>query len=439
MIKNLALLLFFGLSFLNLSAQTLVKFDKSTLKVSEPYQDGNTKTETFKIGLNLVNPDKKVKYKADPIQISPASTYKKGNYTLVTTKIDELKEENIIEISVTTDSFSDNDGTIIISVNYEDENDTQHIKLQVQDTLVVKNTFPFKAILPKEYTKWHDGKRAEIFIGTNFDFYGKNTTTDWYGGVSVFLPGITDLKFHKEKSKETPKWGINAGLYHSKSFSNFGNQVSSDQEIINRTVTRRFIDTINNVPVPSINYRQDTIKISTTTELNNWGVYGGIMYQFSRFEASDENFVTNIFLGGHAEVIRRSAISTFTFDTLGTGFRTTTAQNLGFRNTLPTTEIRTYYDSYFGLNMPIQFLWKDILDFKLTPCVGFGSASFRSSASTPTPAFYLINFDLLARLGGLKLNLGGEIRGYFPNNSPIITAYLGTSFSIEKLADFIAK
>ncbi|MEI9911355.1 MAG: hypothetical protein WDO71_17855 [Bacteroidota bacterium] len=48
-------------------------------------------------------------------------------------------------------------------------------------------------------------------------------------------------------------------------------------------------------------------------------------------------------------------------------------------------------------------------------------------------------FDLLAKLGGLRLNLGGEVRGYFPNNSPTFTAYIGTAFSIQKLADFVSK
>ena len=67
---------------------------------------------------------------------------------------------------------------------------------------------------------------------------------------------------------------------------------------------------------------------------------------------------------------------------------------------------------------------------------GFGTAGYSKSGNSFF-SFYLIQFDLLAKLGGLSLNIGGEIRGYYPNEPPIISAYLGTSFSISKLKDFV--
>jgi hypothetical protein len=143
-----------------------------------------------------------------------------------------------------------------------------------------------------------------------------------------------------------------------------------------------------------------------------------------------------------AEVIQRNIYTSFEFDTIGTTVRKIAYSNIrGEARNAYANYRQIYYDGYFGVNMPIQFLWKDILDFKLIPAIGYGSKGYstRSDKDNASPFFYLIQFDLLARLGGLKLNLGGEVRGYFPNQSPIFSAYLGTSFSIQKLADFIAK
>jgi hypothetical protein len=414
-----------------------VSFKKNSLSVKEPYEESKGKTDTIELELKVEGFKKGTRLKADPIQIGKGSTYK-GAFTLITKAIDSLKGKNVIELALTTDAFSDEDNFILINVNYEDMGDTAHTKMQITDTVFVANVYPFKATQPKEYTNWNDGKRAEIFIGTNFDFYGENTLTDWYGGTSIFLPGITDFKYHNGKTNSEARWGINAGLYHSRSFSNFGNGPVEEYDNITRKTLRTYFDTINNVRVPALDYQQDSITVKTKTEINNWAAYAGLMYQFSRYESSSDNFITNIFVGVHAEIIRRSVNVSYTFDTLSTSVRTIYAENVRFTNRLPRNNKQTYYDGYFGVNMPVQFLWKDIIDLKIIPCLGIGSASHFSSPDKTMPSFYLFNFDLLARLGGLRLNLGGEIRGYFPQ-SPILSAYLGTSFSVSKLVDFISK
>lgn len=421
--------------------QTTAEFKKSTLEIKEPYKNGKDTTVQFKVEFLLKNlDDKKSKFKATLIQIASGSTCPKDKVKLVTTSIDELTEKNSILIDLTTDAHADDDKIVILNVNYEDTKDPDHIKLQVSDTIRIVNTYPFKLTEPKEYTGWNDGKKVEVFIGTNFDFFGENTVTDWYGGISVFLPGITDFKYNTKKSDKKPRWGINAGLYHNKSFSNFGTFVEDERQIIERQVVKKYFDTINNVRVPVTDYRQDTIKVKNENEINNWGAYAGVMFQISKFEPENESFVTNIFVGVHAEVIRRSVSTTYKFDTVGTVIRTTYDPAFTVRNSrMPVPLKRSYFDSYFGVNLPIQLLWKDIIDLKLTPCFGFGSADYASSATNAFPPFYLINFDLLARLGGIRLMVGGEIRGYFPNNPPIMSAYLGTSFPISKITDFLSK
>lgn len=420
------------------SAQTL-SFKKSGKHVKEPYENENVTTQKVTLDLQVADLKKGMKLKADPIQISKNSTFPTDKVKMITTSIDSLKEENKLEVEVSTD-LSDKDKYIVVNVNYENVSDSVPEKKQFSDTIFIDNVYPFSVAQPKEYTNWNDGKRAEIFLGTNFDFFGSTTLSDWYGGVSVFLPGITDFKFHSGGSGDRPRFGINAGLYHSKSFTNFGNMVSNDNKTILRQVVRRYTDTVNNVPIPAVDYRQDTVLMKSKMEINNWGAYAGIMYQFSRFENTTDNFVTNIFVGFHAELIRRNVYTSYELDTLGSELKTSHGAGAAIRSGyVPKDARNVYFDAYYGVNMPIQFLWKDIIDFKLIPSLGFASASYRSYQSRTVPGYYLVNFDLLARLGGLRLNLGGEIRGFFPNNDPIFSAYLGTSFSVSKLVDFISK
>lgn len=331
---------------------------------------------------------------------------------------------------------------VVLSANYK--NDKNESK-QVKDTLFIKNTYPFKATETNDYTDWNDGKRAEIFIGTNFDFINnKVTTSDWYGGARVFLPGITDLRFNKDKSSKIARWGLSAGIYHAKSLSNFGNTFNDSFPAVYNRVTGFFSDTINGIPTPTADLRSDTMNTKIKTEINNWGLYFTPMYLLSRYESSDGKFVTNILVGLHTEVIRRNRTISYSFDSIGSKTVRAPVNRLPRAlNLSPKTENTTFYDGYFGLSLPIQFLWKDIMDLKINPCFGIGSAAFSSNvtkgatADKVVPKFYLIQFDLLARLGGIRLNIGGEVRGYFPNNRPIITSYLGTAFSIQKIVDFV--
>ena len=413
-----------------------LKFNKSTLKVDEPYKKGEEKTEEFTIELLADNIPSGATIQVE-IQKSDESTYPANKVTINTPTISSLAAKNSVKVGITTDVWGDEDKYVILTANWEKNGE----KKQLKDTFFIRNVYPFKGVTEKDYTDWNDGKRAEIFIGTNFDFIdSKVTLTDWYGGARVFLPAITDLRFNRDKSNRTPRYGLYGGIYHAKSLSNFGNpKIDNEPVFVYGRIMSYFAD--------SATVRYDTTKTKAKTEFNNWGLYIAPMYQWSRFESADGKFITNIHLGAHVEIIRRNITTKYTFDTIGHTSRNFKVSQIP-RNlfAIPPDNIQTYYDGYFGVSMPIQFLWKDILDMKINPCFGFGSRGYSSQVRTradeqlkSSPYFYLVQFDLLARLGGLRLNIGGEVRGYFPNENPIITAYLGTSFSIQKLVDFVTK
>jgi len=423
------------LSFTQQSISQDLKFNKNTLKIDEPFKKGEEKTEEFTVEL-LADNIPAATIRVD-IQKSTESTYPASKVTVNTPTINSLATKNSVKIGITTDVWGDDDKYVLLTANWTVNGEAKQIK----DTLFIRNTYPFKGVTENDYTEWNDGKRAEIFIGTNFDFIdSKVTLSDWYGGARVFLPAITDLRFAKNRSNRTPRFGLAGGIYHTKSLSNFGNpKIDNEPTMVYGRITSYFAD--------SATIRYDTTKTKTKTEFNNWGLYIAPIYQWSRFESGDGKFITNIHLGAHIEVIRRNITTTYSFDTINNSSKNFQIRQIP-RNILPIpqNDIQTFYDGYFGVSMPIQFLWKNILDMKINPCLGFGSRGYTSQVLMKideqlkaSPYFYLVQFDLLAKLGGLRLNIGGEVRGYFPNENPIITSYLGTSFSIQKLVDFVTK
>lgn len=432
--RTLPLLCLLALLSYSSSAQKL-SFDKKTLKVNEPFEQGKEKTSDFTVV--LLASDLPSTLPQVTVQVGSESTYPISKVSIPTATIATLSASNNIVVRVTTDEWSDSDKYVLLTANWTVNNEIK----QVRDTLFIKNSWPFKASAEADYKLWNDGKSAEIFIGSNFDFLdSKVTLADWYGGVRVFLPSITNLRFNSGKGTRTPRYGLAGGVYHARSLSNFGNP-------LNNTEYTSTYGRITGYVADSVFVRYDTVKTKYKTEINNWGLYLAPLYQWSRFESSTENFITNIFIGAHVEVIRRNITTAYTFDTLNT-----TTEKYRLREILrgifpiPQNNTQTYYDAYFGISMPIQFLWKDIMDLKVNPCIGIGSRGYSTQVLTradeklkKSPNFYLVQFDMLARLGGIHLNIGGEVRGYFPNENPIITAYLGTSLSIQKLVDFVSK
>ncbi len=403
--------------FLTYTASTQqVKFDKSALRIKEPYEDGKEKTEKFEITLIAKDIPKDAPISAS-IEISSESTFPTANITLHTSNISPLEDKNTIELSIKTYVWQDEESFIVLTANYKKASGET---VQVKDTLYVENTFPYraKAVYEKD---WKDGKRAEIFIGTNFDFINnKVTTSDWYGGARVFLPEITEMRFNKDKSSRIARWGILAGIYHAKSLSNFGNTFNDPFPTVYKRVLGMFTDTINGIPTATTDLRSDTMNTKIKTEINNWGLYFTPMFLLSRYESNDGNFITNISVGFHTEVIRRNQTISYSFDSTGNKVERIPVSRLPrFLNLIPKTQKSTFYDVYFGLSLPIQFLWKDILDLKINPCFGVGPANFNSSDTTEAaaikdvPKFYLVQFDLLARLGGIRLNIGGMLEDIF--------------------------
>lgn len=409
------------------NSQTL-KFDKSSLTIKEPQGETDDKEESF--DLILVAKDALTKVK---IEAAKGSTHPKEKFTFQTVEKDLKKGKNSIPVKVKTASYSSDDTYICLKATYADsESET----IQIEDTLFITNTVGVAGKLIKEYTTWDDSKRADIFIGTNFDFFGENVLTDWHGGARVFLPGITDLKFSDRVKDSYPRFGLYAGLYHSKSFSNFGNDtlLSEMQEYSRPLYGFPLTSPITGMPITYAVRQTDSVMTSTKNEMNNWGAYIAPMYQLSRFKTN--SFITNLFVGIHGEVIRRNISTTYMFDTLASKIDTVIYSGRFFKSP-PKAYKNVYYDSYLGISVPVQFLWKDIMELKVIPCVGYSPSDDRPQPTSKW--FYFFQFDLLARLGGISLNLGGEVRGYFRNESSIFSAYIGTAFTIQKLADFISK
>lgn len=320
----------------------------------------------------------------------------------------------------------------------------------VSTIVTIENTHP-KTLDDRSNPAFGELRVADVFIGMNFDLLDqKFKANDLYGGLRLFLPNVTRIA---QKPKD--RLGLMAGLYQSNSFSRVS-YPSLDASESNSRIAQRIVTSIPINGVSSSIVANDSVRVKSTSNIRNFGLYGGFLMLVNRQpKRLVEDGIFHFHVGVYTEVIRRSVTYSFQVDTLQSATRYDTIVNN--RSGMPSREIASYptlptdqmyTDFYVGINFPIQYHWKDMLDMRIIPTFGVANVRYNASSTSLNLAknpvegtkqfFYMVQFDLLARLGGLAINLGGELRGY-PNVPPIMCAYLGTSFKLSKLAEFFSQ
>lgn len=388
------------------------------------------------------------------VSINKEKTTYKGDLSLNPAVSSDYPATKAVTLTLKT-SKTDKNEQIVLDLKYMYKESGVQKDAETQTSIDVINTYPALAEIPKNRLPWDEPREADVFIGTNFDFIDKKVkTSDWYGGIRLFLPDITRIGFGKNRRKIYPRIGMMAGLYQSKSFSkiSFPSLNGNAQEltgIYERIVQDRYLSS----PTGTREFKieRDSVRFSNLNTIRNLGFYGGFTYLLNKPDVKINNSLFRIYAGTHFEVIRRNVSpENNVFDTLNRAFEsrldTTRGGNPNY-TPYPVLNTTIYTDAYFGITFPIQYRWKDMMNVRLVPTFGYSTNQYiisHDAIATPKSLvkqkwFYLVQFDMLIKAGGININLGGEIRGYFPRNVPIATAYMGTSFSIEKVIDFIAK
>ena len=440
----------------SLSQELTIVPENSTIQ--EPYDFKNVKISSITAKLNikstLPNTAQNIIY---TISINSDKSNYKGETVISEGSNLNFNDKKTLDLTIKT-SLSDKDESIVLDIKYsykyKDKDST--IQKQNSTSILVKNAYPSLAEAGNNKLPWNELREAEMFIGKNFDFIDQKVeATDWYGGFRFFLPDVAYVGLGKNKSPSVPRLGLFGGVYQSKSFSKVSypsleSSKANGTYIFERIVSDTYSSTTS---FRTFLIERDSVKVTSSTGIKNLGFYGGFTFLLNKNADMDiRSSIFRIYAGVHLEFIRRNVNPTISFDTLKKKFETRTYSNRGGNLTAstytpyPATETSTIYsDAYYGITFPIQYRWKDMLHIKLTPTFGYSNNQYKintvllNETGNPQKFFYLVQFDALIRAGGLSVNLGTEIRGYVPRTSPIATAYLGTSFSIEKIIDFITK
>ncbi|GAA3652669.1 hypothetical protein [Flavivirga jejuensis] len=258
-----------------------------------------------------------------------------------------------------------------------------------------------------------------FYLGTNFDLENKVKANSFYSEIDVYLP---DLFF---KNKKENFWGgIRAGMYKNRS-------LSTKKE---RTSDAQYIEIIENLPEnDSITIENKRIIRTPKVSYDNLGFYAELLLKI--YNSKYQDF--KVFLAPRAEVIQRVETTSYDFeDFVSLGYEKIQRDSLNSRNirsllSLNRERTAKYYNSYFGLGMPMFYNSKGIEIF-LNPVFGMGdSAPFgRNNKSNKT--FGLFQFHLIEKKSKIKLN--GEIRKFFnANQDPFIVINLSKRIDIESL------
>lgn len=410
----------------------LVKFEKEESKISEKYDTSGI----INHDINIIVEGKPTKSTLLKAEVLPISSYQKSNVRLL---------KDIIEIDSTVKK---------ISLTLEIKNDT----IQEDDDFIILKIIPFDS-LPQGIKIENDGihkvrvKNASkptgamfiantdllsadfrIDIGTNFDFLDEVDANGIYANVLAFAPYVSTIKYKTKNKKESKKkkkriyvnhevgFGIMAGLYQNRSITDstsfLPSTFTSITPIIDETTAQD--DTIRRFS------RRRVETNITSSRLDNTGLYFTPMIELQ----SNENF--GAFLGINMEVIRRKRRTELSYiqlsiDTIEVGpnddpVRPRRLVERPFSETIN-------YEGFFGLKLPMIYRIKDV-DFMLIPAVGLAVNNYQDRRNW----YYGFSFTVLERNSGL--NLGGEIRGYFPAYAPLINIYLSKAFNVGAIGKY---
>ena len=278
-----------------------------------------------------------------------------------------------------------------------------------------------------------EGKNSpfKVSVGTSFDFFSGNSTTDLYYDVSFFVPSIWDTTTNKNGKKTTKTFKNRLGL----DFAFYQTRVSGDTTRPNLNIESP-IEDISNLPSDSvIQVTRRTYAIERTQVNENIGLYISPTYEIT------ENFYGLLHWEGiyrRRRVNLNTTLSTLdTIDMLVSELpeRIPFGPDEGVSSYEQSPSFRAYVGVGFLLDMTISSV-----NFRLKPVIGkaWYNEGLGSRMQNDQGLFYLLNVRLIENNSGIKL--GGEIRKLpsGEDGSADIVIYLSKQFSIDKLAEFIS-
>ena len=260
-----------------------------------------------------------------------------------------------------------------------------------------------------------------FYIGTNFDLKDNFQATSFYSEIEAWMPDVIENKF-----------GFRAGIYKN------NNSASTDSTSFAEPATINTVTELSGETPDSISYDIKKVRRVPLPSIENLGLYGEFLFkahQTSTFKG---------YIAFHFEVIERREKYNFNDSELFNFQTVTISKDSLYNNTKLQTVLsqpreirRKYYDSYYGIGLPMQF-WNKKNDFKifLNPVFGYGNPGLYRRVDgeiiDDNRFFGLCQFSLVENKFGIKLS--GEIRKYFAYfQSPIISINISKKLNISNI------
>jgi len=341
------------------------------------------------------------------------------------------KDSNIITIGIIVkpDNFNkENNEQFVLTYSYDSlgESKTLNDTVTIQD-LNFNNTQPDTS----KFT-------VRIVTGSNFDFFDAPTFKNFAGDLNIFLPDL-----FKPIGNTKKRIGLNCGVFNYRYYEadSSGSHIITENYLTDPTTTKIIPDTTH--------YVKDVYSLNSKTTYNNWGVYFDPMIRLN-----SDTKIYDLYLELHAEVIWRTEILTYnqlgirkdTF-TIASGDITRGSVFQSYKGIQAKYTQYSYFDSYFGLGLPMKIDIKKAFEFFATPSFGFSSFQYTGidtsfvrsniryrtlSTQTASQAYFLTKFQLVTTVAPVDIALGGEYRKIFGQKA-FFGMYLGASISLDKL------
>ena len=257
--------------------------------------------------------------------------------------------------------------------------------------------------------------RYNFYLGTNFDLEDRFEATSFYSEIDAWLPKLINNN-----------WGIRAGIYKN----------NNSRSLEESSRTESLFETVSTTK-DSITFQSKRVQTVPSVKAENFGLYFEALFKL----VENKNFTTH--LAGHFEVIRRNEKFTFnSTDVLSFAQQTISIDSLSNNRSLqrllerPRTSTREYYDSYYGLGLPMNYYsTKSKFSIFLNPVIGVGHLGLdlrnrEGELVNPTQAFGIFQFSLIQEDVGIKLS--GEVRKFFGSiQAPIISVNLSKTISLS--------
>jgi hypothetical protein len=328
------------------------------------------------------------------------------------------------------------------------DSDPQFITLQMSynnGVPVTKNLVIAVAQQKKDASDGEDSffSRLTFLNAYNFDFYGK-LNSNYVGVFNIYEPARYRGTRKKNSTKNRVKIGLNAGIMKI----NYG--LGDSSKIDRYQYENSLIRPLDSI-IPGKRYLRQFNKYTSATTNSAWSFYAQPLFMLNPTERA----ATRVYLHGHFELF----VNKVTTKTTRTVVQQDTAT---FSNPIPNgivvrvpttdevTTTQTFYNGYFGAGFTFDIKLTNSASSSLflqatagitsnTPNIGsVANFDIRTPKKNNWHGFYLVRAAFNQRLSdATKIVIAQDIRGLFPQYSPLYATFIGLNVKVDELLKLI--